>query len=81
MLTALSEKNIKVPDDMSMIVFNNSVISKVSNPPLTTVDTQIYQLGYESANCLIELVKDPKCLEKVSSFRPLLWKEIRVYLC
>ncbi|MBO0587340.1 LacI family DNA-binding transcriptional regulator [Sporosarcina sp. E16_8] len=63
-LTALSEKNIKVPDDMSMIVFNNSVISEVANPPLTTVDTQIYQLGYESANCLIELVKDPQMFRK-----------------
>jgi len=63
-LTALSEKNIKVPGDMSMIVFNNSVISKVSNPPLTTVDTQIFQLGYESANCLIELVKDPQMFRK-----------------
>ena len=63
-LTALSEKDIKVPDDMSMIVFNNSVISKVANPPLTTVDTQIFQLGYESANCLIELVKDPQMFRK-----------------
>lgn len=63
-LTALSEKNIKVPDDMSMIAFNNSVISKVANPPLTTVDTQIFQLGYESANCLIELVKDPQMFRK-----------------
>ena len=63
-LTALSEKNIKVPTDMSMIVFNNSVISKVANPPLTTVDTQIFQLGYESAHCLIELVKDPQMFRK-----------------
>lgn len=63
-LTALSEKNIKVPNDMSLIGFNNSVISKVTNPPLTTVDTQIFQLGYESANCLIELVKDPQMFRK-----------------
>ena len=63
-LTALSEMNIKVPDDVSMISFNNSMISKVSNPPLTTVDTQIYQLGYEAASCLIELVKDPTKFKK-----------------
>jgi DNA-binding LacI/PurR family transcriptional regulator len=63
-LTALSEKNIKVPEDMSIISFNNSIISKVSNPPLTTIDTQIFQLGYESANCLIELVKDPAMFKK-----------------
>ncbi|WP_342504767.1 LacI family DNA-binding transcriptional regulator [Sporosarcina sp. FSL K6-2383] len=63
-LTALSERGIKVPDDMSMIVFNDSVIAKVSNPSLTTVDTQIFQLGYESANCLIELVKEPTMFKK-----------------
>ena len=63
-LTALSEKNLKVPDDVSMISFNNSMIAKVSNPPLTTVDTQIYQLGYESASCLIEQVKDPAMFKK-----------------
>lgn len=63
-LTALSERGIKVPEDMSMIAFNNSVIAQVSNPALTTVDTQTYQLGYESANCLIELVKEPTMFKK-----------------
>ena len=63
-LTALSERNIRVPDDVSIISFNNSMISRVSNPPLTTIDTQIYQLGYESASCLIELVKDPAMFKK-----------------
>lgn len=63
-LTALSERNIQVPDDMSIISFNNSIISKMSNPSLTSVDTQIFQLGYEAANCLIELVKDPAMFKK-----------------
>lgn len=64
LLTALSKHNIRVPEDMSIIGFNNSVLSKISNPPLTTVDIKIYQLGYESANCLIELVKDPEMFKK-----------------
>lgn len=64
LLTALSKHKIKVPEDMSIISFNNSVLSKISNPPLTTVDTQIYQLGYEAANCLIELVKDSEMFNK-----------------
>ncbi|MFJ7936098.1 LacI family DNA-binding transcriptional regulator [Sporosarcina sp. NPDC096371] len=63
-LSALSERGKKVPDDISLISFNNSIISRVSNPPLTTVDTQIFQLGYESASCLIELVKDPSMFKK-----------------
>ena len=64
LLTALSKHNIKVPEDMSIIGFNNSVISQISSPTLTTVDIKIYQLGYESANCLIELVKDPEMFKK-----------------
>lgn len=63
-LTALSERNIRVPDDMSLISFNNSIISKVSNPALTSVDTKIFQLGYEAANCLIELIEDPAMFKK-----------------
>ncbi len=58
MLTALQEKGISVPQDMSLISFNNSTISKMTNPTLTTVDTQIFQLGYESANSLIELINE-----------------------
>ena len=63
-LTVLGERNIKVPDDVSIISFNNSMISEVSNPPLTSVDIQIFQLGYEAANCLIELINDPAMFKK-----------------
>jgi DNA-binding LacI/PurR family transcriptional regulator len=63
-LTALGERNIKVPEDVSIISFNNSMISEVSNPPLTSVDIQIFQLGYEAANCLIELINDPDMFKK-----------------
>ncbi len=63
-MTALGERNIKVPEDVSIISFNNSMISEVSNPPLTSVDIQIFQLGYEAANCLIELINDPEMFKK-----------------
>lgn len=63
-LSALSARNIKVPEDISMISFNNSVITQMSNPPLTSVDTQIFQLGYEAANCLIGLVQNPDMFTK-----------------
>lgn len=64
LLLSLREKNIKVPDDVSIISFNNTYIAKLSTPPLTSVDTQIYQLGYESAKCLIEEIKNPSVLKK-----------------
>lgn len=63
-LAVLSAKNIKVPGDMSVVSFNNSIHSRVSNPPLTSVDIQIFQLGYEAANCLLELIEDPQMFRK-----------------
>lgn len=63
-LSVLSEKNINVPGDMSVVSFNNSIHSRVSNPPLTSVDIQIFQLGYEAASCLLELIEDPQMFRK-----------------
>lgn len=63
-LSILAKKNIRVPEDVSMISFNNSRIAKITNPPLTSVDIQIFQLGYEAANSVIELIKDSKMTKR-----------------
>ncbi|QKS71794.1 LacI family DNA-binding transcriptional regulator [Paenalkalicoccus suaedae] len=55
----LNEMEIHVPDDISIISFNNVMISELSTPPMTTVDINIYNLGYEGANCLIDLILHP----------------------
>jgi DNA-binding LacI/PurR family transcriptional regulator len=63
-LLALRERNIKVPDDISIVSFNNTMISRLSTPPLTSVDIQTFQLGFESARCLIEQIKEPETINK-----------------
>ncbi|MEH7112931.1 LacI family DNA-binding transcriptional regulator [Neobacillus niacini] len=63
-LLALKERNIKVPDDISIVSFNNTIISSLSTPPLTSVDIQTFQLGYESARCLLEQIKEPETIKK-----------------
>nr|WP_263323356.1 LacI family DNA-binding transcriptional regulator [Neobacillus sp. Marseille-Q6967] len=63
-LLVLREMNIKVPEDISILSFNNTMISKLSTPPLTSVDIQTFQLGYESARCLIEQIKEPSTVNK-----------------
>ncbi|MCL6571290.1 MAG: LacI family transcriptional regulator [Bacillus sp. (in: Bacteria)] len=61
---ALRERNYQIPEDISIVSFNNTLISRLSSPPLTSVDIQTFQLGYESARCLIELIKEPEILKK-----------------
>ncbi|KGX92712.1 LacI family transcription regulator [Pontibacillus halophilus JSM 076056 = DSM 19796] len=57
-ITMLEEKGIKVPEDVSIVSFNNLYMSEISRPPLTTVDIQIYELGYQAAKCLIDKVNN-----------------------
>ena len=63
-MMALREMNISVPEEVSVVSFNNTIISRLSSPPLTSVDTQSLQLGYEAAKCLIELLEEPTMVKK-----------------
>ncbi len=47
-----------VPEDVSIVSFNNVYLSEVARPPLTTVDIHIYELGVQAAKCLIDKVKN-----------------------
>lgn len=57
-ITMLEEFGISVPDDVSIVSFNNIFLSELTRPPLTTVDIQIYELGQQATKCLIEKVKN-----------------------
>ncbi|MCM3006019.1 LacI family DNA-binding transcriptional regulator [Priestia koreensis] len=65
-LNVLHEKKIRVPEQVTVVSFNNLFFAGFTIPPLTTVDVNIYQLGYEAAKCLVEKVEDtsatPKCI-------------------
>ncbi len=50
----LEQLSIRVPDDISIVSFNNHALSAFVKPPLTTVDISIFQLGLEAANYLFE---------------------------
>ncbi|WP_026690311.1 LacI family DNA-binding transcriptional regulator [Alteribacter aurantiacus] len=58
-LRMLSEMDVSVPDDVSIVSFNNLMISELSSPPMTTVDINIYSLGYEATTLLIEKILKP----------------------
>ena len=56
---ACSQTGLSIPDDMSIIAFNNSLYVKLSDPQLTAVDINSYQLGYEAAAQLISHIENP----------------------
>ncbi len=44
----------KVPEDVSIITFNNSLLTTLTNPQLTCIDINNYQLGWEGASQIIK---------------------------
>ena len=63
-LSYLEKLNIHVPNDLSIIGFNNQILSQHSRPPLTSIEIQISRLGVEATNCLIEKIKNPNTYPK-----------------
>lgn len=53
------ELNMAVPDDLSVIGFDNIPESALADPPLTTIDQSIQEMGREAARLLIGLIEHP----------------------
>lgn len=48
----------RVPDDLSVVGFDNIAWAQLNDPPLTTIDIPKRQLGQEAARCLIRMLSD-----------------------
>ncbi|MCX7903323.1 MAG: LacI family transcriptional regulator [Caloramator sp.] len=63
-LNGCYELNIKVPDDIAIIGFDNIILSQMTNPKLTTVDQNMRLLGERAAEKILELIEDKKLISK-----------------
>ena len=53
------EMGLSVPEDLSVIGFDNIPESALTTPPLTTIDQSIQEMGYEAAKLLVGLINEP----------------------
>jgi LacI family transcriptional regulator len=49
---------LSVPDDLSVVGFDNVPESALCDPPLTTIDQSIQQMGYDAVGLLLRLIED-----------------------
>ncbi|MBN2406082.1 MAG: substrate-binding domain-containing protein [Elusimicrobia bacterium] len=57
-MKAIEEKGLKIPDDISLIGFDDIIISGYLCPPLTTIRQQLFHLGKEAVNTIINIIKE-----------------------
>lgn len=53
---------LRVPEDLSIISFNNSLFARLASPQLTSVDVSSLQLGLEAASQMINHIENPDLL-------------------
>ena len=53
------QEGLSVPDDISIISFNNSLFAELNSPPLTSIDINSLQLGIEAATQIINHTENP----------------------
>ena len=56
-LEAIKEKNIKIPDEIAIIGYDNIFISRLVVPALTTVDQYKYEAGVQAMNSLLKKIE------------------------
>ena len=55
-IRAAIEKGIRIPDDLSIIGFDNVEMSQITNPPLTTIDQPKYEIGKAAIEMLLNMM-------------------------
>jgi len=56
LIKAARELGIKVPEQLSVVGFDNIPIAEYTSPPLTTVRQDFYQMGYEATQMLYSII-------------------------
>lgn len=64
-IKALKENQIKVPEDISIIGFNDTIISQYTSPPLTAIRVHIEHLAEVAVELMIERLKNRSYAKKV----------------
>ncbi len=63
-MKTLGEHNIKIPDDIGIMGFDDIYISSLVNPELTTIKQPNYKMGYEAVNMMIDYLENKNIKEK-----------------
>jgi LacI family transcriptional regulator len=61
-MEAVRDRGLRIPEDISIIGFDNIPQAEHVSPQLTTIEQPLADMGREAARMLLALIQDPKCL-------------------
>lgn len=63
-LAALAKKNIRVPEDMGIVGFTNSLLTDIFHPALTSVRQPAFEMGQVAMEMLIQIIESKHPVSK-----------------
>jgi len=66
-IKALHEHGVRIPQDVMVVGFDNTFVSSMITPPLTTINVPKHRMGREAAEHLMQLIADKgNCVDTAS---------------
>ena len=59
LITHLNNENIVIPDDVSLLGFDDIPMAEFFKVPITVVKQDAYKIGEEATKCLLNIINDP----------------------
>jgi len=59
-MRTLQENGVQIPDDYSIIGYNDMFLSDMIHPPLTTIGIPLQELGQQAAKTLLQTIASPE---------------------
>ena len=76
-LTVISQKGLKVPEDIGLVSFDDSDLNQLFNPPITVISQPVYEIGSTAMEIMINEIKSDKNIEKAPIMKILKTKLIK----
>lgn len=64
-LSVAYENNINIPNELSIIGYDNTRVSAMSIPPLTTIGQPLYEMGQKGMTMIIKAIENNEKLESI----------------
>lgn len=58
-LSALREAGLRIPEDIGLMTFDDYLFSRQTDPPLTTVDIDVRDMGVQAVDLLFSVIRHP----------------------
>jgi len=66
---AIQASGIKIPEDIGIVTFDAYPFTKTTDPNLTTIDIDVYDLGKQAGESILQILKKPNL--KIQTYRTL----------